>query len=65
MFWMLRLNDMERTKEDIVRDLNLVASSIKKHRLLAMWGNVESKMRIAELRQRKRELQNELITLNK
>ena len=56
---------MERTKEDIVRDLNLVASSIKKHRLLAMWGNVESKMRIAELRQRKRELQNELITLNK
>jgi hypothetical protein len=62
---MLRLNDMERTKEDIVRDLNLVASSIKKHRSLAMWGNVESKMRIAELRQRKRELQNELITLNK
>ena len=56
---------MERTKEDIVRDLNLIASSIKKHRPLAMWGNVESKMRIAELRQRKRELQNELITLNK
>ena len=50
---------MERTKEDIVRDLNLIASSIKKHRSLAMWGNVESKMRIAELRQRKRELQNE------
>jgi hypothetical protein len=56
---------MERTKEDIVRDLNLIASSIKKHRSLAMWGNVESKMRIAELRNRKRELQNELITLNK
>lgn len=62
---MLRLSDMERTKEDIVRDLNLIASSIMKHRQLAMWGNVESKMRIAELRQRKRELQNELITLNK
>ena len=56
---------MERTKEDIVRDLNLVASSIKKHRSLAMWGNVESKMRIAELRKRKRELQNELIKLKK
>lgn len=56
---------MERTKEDIVKDLNLVASSIKKHRSLAMWGNVESKMRIAELRQRKRELQNELIKLKK
>ena len=62
---MLRLNDMERTKEDIVRDLNLIASSIKKHRPLAMWGNVESKMRIAELRQRKRELQNELVGLKK
>ena len=56
---------MERTKEDIVRDLNLIASSIKKHRSLAMWGNVESKMRIVELRNRKRELQNELIKLKK
>ena len=54
-----------KSKEEIVRDLNLIASSIKKHRVLAMWGNVESKMRLKELRARKKELQTKLATFQK
>ena len=48
------------TKEEIVRDLNLVQSAIAKHRNLAMWGNVESKVRLIELRRRKKGLQDML-----
>lgn len=56
---------MNRKKEDIVRDLNSIAAAMSKHRNLAMWGNVESKVRLIELRKRKKELQNELVLINR
>ena len=49
---------MERLsiKEDIIR----IDKAIRKHKYLAAWGNVESKQRIKELRERKRELNDML-----
>ena len=56
---------MNRKKEDIVRDLNSITAAMAKHKHLALWGNVESKIRLRELRQRKKLLQNELTLVNR
>lgn len=44
--------DNEKIKESIAK----IDAAIRKHKILASWGNVESKQRIKELRARKREL---------
>ena len=49
-----------RTKAEIVRELNEVQSLMTKHQRLAMFGKVDSGMRLVELRKRKKGLQNEL-----
>ena len=36
--------------------LDRINTAIHKHRVLAAWGNVESKQRLRELRKNKREL---------
>ena len=46
------------SKEEIDRDLKVISAAIAKHRTLAMWGNVESKARLVELRRRKKHLQS-------
>jgi len=45
-------------KENIKERLEALDKAIKKHRVLAAWGNVESKERLRELRRNKRELLN-------
>ena len=49
-----------RSKAEIVRELNEVQSLMAKHKRLAMFGKVDSGMRLVELRKRKKDLQNEL-----
>ena len=44
---------MEPTKKE---QINRIDAAIHKHRVLAAWGNVESKQRLKELRARKKEL---------
>lgn len=49
---------------DIIREkketLKKIEAAIKKHRDLARWGNVESRERLKELRQRKKEIITDL-----
>lgn len=49
-----------KSKAEIVRELNEVQSLMTKHKRLAMFGKVDSGMRLVELRKRKKDLQNEL-----
>lgn len=44
---------MELTKKE---QIDRIDAAIHKHRMLAAWGNVESKQRLKELRARKKEL---------
>ena len=41
---------------DIKERLYKIDTAIKKHRVLAAWGNVESKQRLKELRQSKKDI---------
>ena len=41
---------------NIKERLDAIDKAIKKHRVLAAWGNVESKERLRDLRRSKREL---------
>ena len=57
------------SKEAQIKQLKLqvktISAAIKKHRGFAMWGNVESKQRIKELQETKKEILKELEVLNK
>lgn len=48
------------TESEIKATIKTIDASIKKHRELAMWGNVESKERLRSLRARKRDLKQKL-----
>jgi hypothetical protein len=47
-------------EEEIKASIRMIDNAIRKHKPLAAWGNVESKERLRELRQRKRTLLNQL-----
>ena len=47
-------------KMDIKSQIAKIDQAIKKHKGLAQWGNVESKERLKELREQKKELIREL-----
>lgn len=47
-------------EEEIKANIRMIDNAIRKHKPLAAWGNVESKERLRELRQRKRALLAEL-----
>ena len=40
----------ERTKEELRETLKMQQAAIKKHSTLAKWGNVDSKVRLREIR---------------
>ena len=54
-------NNIMSKEEEIKANIRMIDNAIRKHKPLAAWGNVESKERLRELRQRKRTL---LIQLN-
>ncbi len=40
----------ERTEEELRETLKMQQAAIKKHSILAKWGNVDSKVRLREIR---------------
>lgn len=42
--------------QEVKERIDTIDKAIKKHRVLAAWGNVESKQRLRELRQSKKDL---------
>lgn len=40
----------ERTKEELLETLKMNKEAIKKHTILAKWGNVDSRVRLREIR---------------
>lgn len=40
----------ERTEEELRETLKMQQAAIKKHSVLAKWGNVDSRMRLREIR---------------
>ena len=53
-------NNIMNREEEIKANIRMIDNAIRKHKPLAAWGNVESKERLRELRQRKRILLAEL-----
>lgn len=50
----------ERTEEELRETLKMNNEAIKKHSILAKWGNVDSKVRLREIRAVKKKVEEAL-----
>ncbi len=50
----------ERTEEELRETIKMQNAAIKKHNVLAKWGNVDSRMRLREIRAAKKKAEEAL-----